>query len=218
VTSPTSQHLPGWAIPLEPACAAIAALLHPHAEVALHDLATDTIIALWNGFSGRTAGEPSLLSELPESWQERPVQGPYAKVGADGAQLSSVSAVINDEHGTARGLLCVNLDRTPLLDLAGILSRIAAPAEPAPPELFQNDWREQIAITVEEHCRELGIDRRRLSRTQRAALVSDLDRRGLFATRNAAHHAAKALNVSRATIYALLKEVRGEHEPAAVPA
>jgi predicted transcriptional regulator YheO len=215
----TSQRqLPEWAAPVAPACAAIAALLHPHAEVALHDLATDTIVGLWNGLSGRQVGDPALLSELPESWRERPVQGPYAKVLADGTQLSSVSAVINDRRGTPRGLLCVNLDRTPLLELAAIISRIAAPAEARPPELFERDWREQIAIAVDERCRELGIDRRRLSRAQRAALVAGLDRRGLFATRNAAQHAAKALGVSRATVYALLKEVRLEHESAAVPA
>jgi D-arginine utilization repressor len=205
-------------VPVESAAAVIAALLHPHAEVALHDLATDTIVGLWNGFGGRQVGDPALLSELPESWRERPVQGPYAKVRADGAQLSSVSAVIRDAGGTARGLLCVNLDRTPLLELAEVIGRIAAPAEPAPPELFERDWREQIAITVDEHCRELGIDRRRLGRAQRAALVGELDRRGLFATRNAAQHAGKALGVSRATVYVLLKEVRRDHEPAAVPA
>jgi D-arginine utilization repressor len=214
----TRRQLPDWAVPVESAAAAIAALLHPHAEVALHDLATDTIVGLWNGFGGRQVGDPALLSELPESWRERPVQGPYAKVRADGTQLSSVSAVIRDAGGMARGLLCVNLDRTPLLELAEVIGRIAAPAEPAPPELFERDWREQIAITVDEHCRALGIDRRRLGRAQRAALVGELDRRGLFATRNAAQHAGKALGVSRATVYALLKEVRRDHEPAAVPA
>jgi len=50
-----------WLKAIEPACAAIAALLHPHAEVVVHELATDTIVAIWNPFSGRTVGDPSLM-------------------------------------------------------------------------------------------------------------------------------------------------------------
>jgi len=80
------------------------------------------------------------------------------------------------------------------------------------------DWREQIALAVDERCREHGLDRRRLTRDQRGALVEHLDDRGLFATRNAADHAAHALGVSRATVYTLLKEVRGERDAARLPA
>jgi predicted transcriptional regulator YheO len=199
-------------------CAAIAALLHPHAEVALHDLATDTIVGLWNPLSGRRVGEPSLLEELPESWQQRPVQGPYRKLLADGRELSAVSAVVHDASGKPRGLLCINLDRTPLLDVATLLARVAAPVEAPPAELFVRDWREQIALAVDELCREHRLDRRRLTRADRRGLVAQLDQRGLFATRNAAELAGRALGVSRATVYSLLKEARGERDAAQLPA
>jgi predicted transcriptional regulator YheO len=205
---------PQWALRLETVCAAIAALLHPHAEVALHDLETDTIVGLWNPLSGRGVGEPSLLEELPESWRERPVQGPYRKVLADGRELSSVSALVHDASGRPAGLLCINLDRTPLLDVAALLAGVAAPVEARPPELFARDWREQIALLVDEYCRERGLDRRRLARADRRALVEQLDERGMFATRNAAEHVGRALGVSRATVYALLKEARHERDAA----
>jgi predicted transcriptional regulator YheO len=39
-------------------------------------------------------------------------------------------------------------------------------------------------------------------------VVAALDGQGLFATRGAAEHAGRALGVSRATIYALLREAR----------
>ncbi len=210
--------LPRWVMPMQTVCAAIAALLHPHAEVAMHDLETDTIVGLWNPLSGRGVGEPSLLEELPESWRERPVQGPYRKVLADGRELSSVSALVRDGNGKPAGLLCVNLDRTPLLDLAALLARLAAPVEARPHELFACDWREQIALAADEFCREHGLDRRRLTRADRRALVEQLDERGLFATRNAAEHVGRALGVSRATIYTLLKEARRERDAARVPA
>jgi len=184
----------------------------------LHDLAADEIVALWNPSSGRAVGDPSLLDELPASWREQPVQGPYRKVLADGREISAVSAVVRDARGEPAGLLCINLDRTPLLDVAQALAALAAPTSPRPPELFDRDWREQIALVVDERLRERALDRRRLTRADRRGLVADLDARGLFATRNAAEHAARALGVSRATVYALLKEVRGADEPARVPA
>jgi predicted transcriptional regulator YheO len=210
--------LPGWVGPVQTVCAAIAALLHPHAEVALHDLDTDTIVGLWNPLSGRRVGEPSLLEELPESWQQRPVQGPYRKLLADGRELSAVSAVVRDAIGKPRGLLCINLDRTPLLDVAALLAGVAAPVQAPPAELFARDWREQIALAVDEFCREHELDRRRLTRADRRALVAQLDQRGLFATRNAAEHAGRALGVSRATVYTLLKEARHERDAAQLPA
>jgi D-arginine utilization repressor len=197
-----------WLKAIEPACAAIAALLHPHAEVVVHELATDTIVAIWNPFSGRTVGDPSLLQELPAHWSEQPMQGPYPKVELDGRALSAVSAVVPDSGGEPRGLLCVNLDRTPLEDAARLLGGLFAPTTTQPPELFERDWRDQIAAGVAGYCAELALPRERLTRAQRLELLRRLEQAGLFATRNAADHTATALGVSRATVYSMLKEIR----------
>ncbi len=200
-----------WLAAVAPSCQAFAALLHPHAEVVVHDLASDTIVAIWNPLSGRRVGDPSLIDELPHAWRARAHQGPYRKVLADGRELSAVSAVVHDARGEPRGLLCVNLDRAPLTDMVEALLRFAAPSESAPPELVDRDWREQIALLVDERCRERGWRRGALSRPARVELVAELEQRGLFATRHAATHIATALGVSRATVYALVKEVRDAH-------
>ena len=107
-----------------------------------------------------------------------------------------------------RGLLCINFDRSPLDGMIDLLVRFAAPVEDRPAELFDTDWREQILLVVDEECRSRALRRDRLTREQRLGLVRVLDERGLFATRNAAAHAARALGVSRTTVYALLKEAR----------
>ncbi len=107
-----------------------------------------------------------------------------------------------------RGLLCVDFDRSPLDGTIELLRRFAAPVQERPPELFDRDWREQIALLVDEECRARRLRRDRLTREQRLALVRLVDERGLFATRHAAAHAARALGVSRTTLYALLKEAR----------
>ena len=198
----------GWADPFVASCAAFAALLHPHGEVALHDLKADRVVAIWNPISGRSVGDPSLIDELPERWEQLPVQGPYEKVLADGRKMSAVSAVVRDARGIARGLLCVNLDRSVFDSASELLHSFASPVVPRPPELFRRDWREQIALTLDAERQQRGVDRERLGRADRREILAVLDTEGLLATRGAASHAARALGVSRATVHSLLREAR----------
>lgn len=196
---------------LTPLCEAIARLLSPHAEVVLHDIASDTIIGLWNGFSNRVVGDPALLtSELSEqAVAQTGVLGPYEKVAADGRRLTSVSVVLPGADQKPELVLCVNLDRSPMDDVIAALRAMVAPAAEARPQaLFDGDWREQIALAVDEWCRSKMVDRRRLSRAERLEIVRVLDDADLFATRHAARHVSLALDVSRATVYSMLNEVR----------
>lgn len=204
----TRRPPPEWVSNYSPTCEAISRLLHPYAEVVLHDLASDLIVAIWNPFSGRKVGDPALLSDLLENKPELGAYGPYSKVLLDGRNLTCVSSVLYDAKGKPCGLLCVNLDRSPLDNVVDMLSRFIAPMSARPSELFNRDWREQIAIAIDEVCRTQHLRRDDLSRKDRLAIVSTLDKQGLFSTRQAANHAAKSLNVSRGTIYLLLKEVR----------
>jgi predicted transcriptional regulator YheO len=192
-----------------PTCQAVADLLHPHVEVVLHDLERDTIVRLWNGFSNRRPGDPSLLSELPGDPSRGSVLGPYEKVTADGRRLTSITVVVQDDAANAAGLLCINLDRSPLDHIIDALGALASPpVTPRPAALFERDWREQIALSADEWCREHGVRRDALTRRDRVEIVRILDDRDLFATKNAAIHVATALGVSRATVYQLLREVR----------
>ena len=161
--------VPPWLHLYVPICEGISRLFHPYAEVAVHDLASDRIVGLWNPFSGRKVGDPALLAELPADIAELGVYGPYAKVLPDGRNLTSVSSVLADGQGVRRGLLCVNFDRTPLEGVAGLLARFAAPVAPRPPELFSRDWREQIALVIDEACRARHLRRAELSRQDRLA-------------------------------------------------
>jgi D-arginine utilization repressor len=180
----------------------IVALLHPHAEVVVHDIERDQVLAIWNPFSKREVGDPSLLGELPE-WGFS-VFGPYEKVGVGGHRIVSTSIEIAD--GAA--LVCINLDRSPLDDAIGALQQFARAVVPQPPVLFERDWREEIQRVVDDWCRQEHASRARLSREQRVEIIRVLDEKGLFATRNAGSVVASALGVSRATVYNLMKEVR----------
>jgi len=200
---------PPWHEPLVSTCEGIARLLAPHGEVVLHDIASDTIVGIWNAISGRKVGDPALLAELPEAPADASVVGPYEKVTADGRRLTSVSSFVSGPRGRPVGVLCVNWDRSPIDTVVAALTSFASPAlTDRPRALFDRDWREQIALTVDAWCRERQVDRARLSRSQRREIVTELDAADLFATRHAAQHAALALGVSRATVYSLLQDVR----------
>ncbi|HTX68217.1 MAG TPA: PAS domain-containing protein [Thermoleophilia bacterium] len=205
---PVKTPIPNWLEPHLATCEAIVALFHPFAEVAVHDVRRDRIVGIWNPISERKVGDRSYIDELPPHSEDDRVIGPYPKVLADGRQVTSVSVVLHNAKGVARGLLCVNLDRSPFDGMIDVLVRFAAPVEDRPAELFDKDWREQIALVVDEECRTRHLRRDRLTRPHRLELVRVLDDRGLFATRNAAAHAGRALGVSRTTVYALLKEAR----------
>jgi predicted transcriptional regulator YheO len=196
-----------------PVCEAIVRLLSPHAEVVLHDPATDRVLGIWNGFSGRSPGDPSLLGELdelPPSGTD--VYGPYPKSLPDGRRLSSVSAVVRDTGGRAEVVLCVNVDRTAFDDAARLLSGFAAPTGGQPQVLFERDWTEQVNDLVAEFVRDSGTPVERLDKRQRCTLLSRLDGAGVFSQRRSMPVVARALRISRSAAYQLLAETRKESD------
>jgi D-arginine utilization repressor len=180
----------------------IAALLHPFGEVVLHDVAADRIAAIINPFSRRVVGDPSLLSSLPST--DGGVLGPYEKVNTDGHRIVSVSIPVAD----GRGLVCINLDRQPLDGAMELLQRFVGARVEQPTELFERDWHDAISVVVDDWCRRHQRRRDLLTRTERLSIVSELDGKGLFATRGAASHVAHTLDSSRSLVYQLLKEAR----------
>nr|SBO97570.1 YheO-like PAS domain [Nonomuraea gerenzanensis] len=190
-------------------CAAIAKLLAPHAEVVLHDPATDRVLAVWNPLTRRGAGDPSMLGELDRlDPAADDVHGPYEKTLPDGRRLSSVSAVLRDDGGEPSAVLCVNLDRTPLEQAAALLAAFAAPTAPRPEALFEQDWTDRVHQVVGGYVREHGRAVERLTRDDRLAVLAELDAAGVFAVRRAVPVVAGALRTSRSTLYALLADLR----------
>ncbi|MET7278660.1 PAS domain-containing protein [Kribbella sp. NPDC005582] len=189
----------------------VARLLSPHAEVVLHDSATDRIAAIWNPLSGREVGEPSLLGELDELTETgRDAYGPYPKVLPDGRRLSSVSAVLRDDAGTAAYVLCVNVDRTAFETASRLLAAFAAPVSGQPRVLFEHDWTEKLNESIAGYVQERGVPVERLSRADRVELLGRLDAAGVLSQRRSVPTVARALQVSRSALYQLLAEARKE--------
>jgi predicted transcriptional regulator YheO len=192
----------------DPIARAVVALLDPYCEVVLHDLGTGRIAGIWGEGSGRDVGDESLVDEIDGADEVDSVHPPYGRVALDGRVLTSVSAVLRDDAGVATALLCINVDRSEIDRASKVLQGFLAGGAERPPALFANDWREGIALAVDDFCRRKNVTRHGMDRADRTEIVAELEAKGLFATRHAATHVATALGVSRASIYNALKEVR----------
>lgn len=191
-------------------CDAIARLLHPHAEVVLHDLSTERVVHVANALSPRRPGDPSLLDEIRAIEAEGDIIGPYEKTNPDGRRLRSISTVIRDGQGRAAGLLCINLDVDLFARMAGLLSAfLAVPAPGARPEgLFAGDWRESVNETVGRFLASRNVSISGLGPAGEDALLAQLDRDGVFGFRKAAPYVAEVFGWSRAKLYNRLSRVR----------
>lgn len=201
--------------PHRPVAQAIAALLHPHAEVVIHDLKTDRVVEIWNAFSHRKAGDESLLGDDIEVQLDRDVFGPYDKAGPDGARLKSITAALRDAKGKRIGILCINMDVSQFDQALKLIAAFTSVAEPRPEAMFRQDWREQINLMIRAFLERKRKALKALDRDERIELIAELDAAGLFEARNAAPHVAGAMEISRATVYALLNAARTNRKPRA---
>jgi predicted transcriptional regulator YheO len=187
---------------------AVAAWLHPHAEVVLHDLSSDRVVKLWNNVSRRKPGERSLIAQDVQVEDDRDVYGPYERSNWDGRRLKCVSAVVHDDRGERSGLICMNLDVSQFDALGAFVQAFAASTAATPTAFTERDWREQIHSALAAYLREINTALPALTRAQKIGAVRALDAQHLFATRNAAQHVGEILSVSRATVYNWLTEAR----------
>lgn len=195
-------------------CDSIALLLHPHAEVVLHDLSTETVVHIANALSPRRIGDPSLLDEIRGLGAEGDIIGPYAKTNPDGRRLKSISTVIRDGEGRPAALLCINLDVDVMSRMAGLLQAFLALPNSAerPAVLFSADWRESVNETVGGFLKERNVSISGLGREGEDALLARLNRDGVFGYRNAAPYIAEVFGWSRAKLYNRLNRVRAAQE------
>lgn len=192
-----------------PFAEAFSKLLHPFAEVVVHDLEKDQIEAIYNPFSRREIGDDSYLDRVDFSDTDT-IIGPYSKTNWDGRPLKSISIVIRDEKGRAEGFLCVNVDvsffESAQQVLAGFLNNTIEMSQKSE-KLFKEDLYEKINLFVQEYCRSHQVSLDALTREDKKSMIAQLFREGAFDGKNAATYVGRVLGVSRATVYNYLKEL-----------
>ncbi len=182
---------------------AIAALLYPYAEVVLHDLKKQQIVALFNNISKRQIGDDSLLEAEAHTKEFPDYFEPYDKVNWDGRKLKSTTVTIRNAKGQPVGLLCINLDISKFEELRQVLTAFTQipSSQPLPSQLFKEDWREKINQFVQEYLKSTGKQLKSLTKEDKRHLVLKLHDEGAFRAKNAASYVADALDISRATVY-----------------
>lgn len=186
-----------------PTAEAIQRLLHPHAEVVIHDIKLNQIVAIFNPFSKRSVGDSSLLTKEEAMAQLEDCISPYEKTNWDGRKLKSVSSIIRDENNKAIGILCINLDISKLTKFNDLISAFICHEKfsPQPTPLFQDDWQERINKYIHTYLIDRHLALEFLNRSEKKALIEHLNNAGAFSAKKAALYIARILGVSRATIY-----------------
>jgi len=203
-----------------PIADAIAMLLHPYAEVVIHDITKDIIIHIANPFSKRGIGDSSYLGldgDVSDFGLEKNVLGPYEKEGEDGQRIRSITAVLRNDEAQPIGILCINLDFSPLEtafeSAFEVLNGLIRPAEvEARPEIiFREEWQELIKLEIRAFRLEKGLTQDSMNANDRRELLRRLDQKRLFYARKSVEQVASYLMISRATAYKDLNEIRKEN-------
>lgn len=190
-----------------PIAEGFAKLLHPFAEVVVHDLEHDCIEAIYNPISRREIGDASYLDRMNFDKSDS-VIGPYEKINWDGRKLKSISIVIRNSRKIAEGFICINLDVSHFDKMQSILGPFLSNNTPMSDEeqkLFRDDLYEQINSFVQQYCFEHHVAINALSREDKRNIIKLLETKGAFSGRNAAVYVSRVLGISRATVYNYLK-------------
>lgn len=191
----------------EPFAEAFARLLHPFAEVVIHDLDKDQIEAIYNPLSRREVGDPSYLDRMNFDTSES-IIGPYSKTNWDGRPMKSISVVVRDQEGKPDGFLCVNVDTSAFESASHVLRMFlgnGAKIEESSQELFRDDYYEKINLYVQNYCREKQVSLSSLHRKDKQEIIHSLESEGAFKGKNAAEYVGRVMGISRATVYNYLK-------------
>lgn len=212
---------------LKPVVALMEKMLSPNMELVLHDLTVPnaSVVAIANGrLTGRQVGSPILSGPkddvaFRDAWQMttevaasgHAMVGVYPTTHANGAPLKSATVIYRDATGTPFAALCMNADMS-LLQIARdwLDQAIDGPAGGA--ETLETtapaDMDVLIAEIIETAVKTTATPVVLMTKADKIQAVEQMLRRGLFAVKGSVPRAAKALQISRHSIYNYLNQIK----------
>ena len=186
----------------------IATLLHPYAEVVLHDLRTGRIVRIWNSFTQRQAGDLSNLKGAQDMFpDDQQILGPYEKALPSQGRTKSITAGLRNPDGELIGFMCTNLDVSFIDQATAMMAAFASCEIKRPEPIYRTDLPQHVSYLVRDYSLKVNKPIDKLTRQERVELVALIDRDGLFQARNSVLHVAKAMKISRASVYNLIADV-----------
>lgn len=199
---------------------AIVATVGMQCEVVVHDLRNPdhTLISISGNLTDRTVGAPVPDTEfLPRnltSFQDDVIRQPART--PRGRELISSTVWVRDTTGAIVGAICINMDFNDLRHARDLLNRaladIETPQETEVLETFATSPQDFIEIALRGAIRKVGKPLHHLNRQDKIAIVGALEQAEVFRFSQSVEIVMEQLGISRASIYAYLKEIRGETE------
>ncbi|HEX5641521.1 MAG TPA: helix-turn-helix transcriptional regulator [Thermoleophilia bacterium] len=206
---------------LLPIVRGLAQMFGPDCEVVLHDVSRlpHSIVAIENGgVSGRTVGDvptDRMLRNLRSPDQAQDVR--LYVSSHEGKILKSLAVTLRGADGEPYGLLGLNYDVSEVVQAQRVLADFTAIGRlggggPELGEIFAGDIRDVVAGMVTQTLGEIGKTPAAMAREEKMEVVKRLEERGAFLVKRSAEQVAEALDLSRYTIFAYLKEIRHGEE------
>lgn len=210
---------------LTPVVNMLGGIVGPYVEVVLHDLTQPehSVVAIANGhISNRTLGS-SILSgpkddkAFATAIKELSVRGDpvhsvvqtYPTVTASGQQLKSATVIFRDTAGDPFAALCLNADLSMFhLALAWLERLVDTKSEPVPVQEDAPEMDVLMRDIISDAVRAFGKPVSMMSKEEKLHAVKAMMQRGLFIVKGGVERAAKALGVTRFTVYNYLDELR----------
>jgi len=190
--------------------------LGPGTEIALHDLRRldHSLVALAGGLTKRKPGAPitGLVLERLQAGQTNDLFR-YPTRTSDGKELCSSTIFLRDAAGQAFACLCLNTDVSLWSQLARALPAVlpegadAGGAADGSEEEFVPHVADLAASAVSRAIAEVGVPVELMRKEHRVQVVKNLDAAGFFLVQSSVGYVAKALGVSRFSVYNYLREL-----------
>ena len=199
---------------------AIVATVGEQCEVVVHDLRNpeQTLIAISGDLTGRAVGAPvpdmEFLPRNLTTFQDDIIRQPART--PRGRELSSSTVWVRDTKDAIVGAICINMDFNDLRHARDLLNRSLAGIEATPEaevlETFATSPQDFVEIALRGAIRKVGKPLHRLNRQDKIAIIGALEQAEVFRFSQSVEIVMEQLGISRASIYAYLKEIRGETE------
>jgi predicted transcriptional regulator YheO len=211
-------------------------LLGPTTEIVLHDTSdlSRSIVALANGqITGRSVGGPAtdLVLKILQNreYLERDYLANYLAESNTGVMFRSSTFFVRDAEGEIIGMLCLNIDDSPLIQARDLLTLITsttgllkATGEPSddrgrdvatarldrPTERLSTNVDELTLDSVARIVAAQAVEPQRMTQDEKMGVVRELERSGVFLLKGAVAQVAVALGTSEPTVYRYVKQVR----------
>jgi len=197
-------------------------ILGSECEIVLHDFRdlSHSLIAIEGEITHRKVGSPltDMILGVIRNDPDPPNLLNYLTHTADGRPLRSSTLFIRNQKKRLIGCICINRDISYWLAARGLLEEICE-VQPSTfivqkeqSESFMKDINELFNGTINEVLSTERIPVNLMDKGMKMRIVDALDKRGIFLVRGSAGKVARALNVSRYTIYNYLDELRSQAE------